>query len=627
MNDKRFYSLLLKLNKLQDFVSSKELAALENVSSRTIRDLVKRYRLVLETAGAHIETVTGKGMRLQIDDEVQFQTYLTYLKQSLESGDSFRERINYMLYALLLIDGYHKLSEFSDALYVAAPVVTASLKKVRNILQEYHLQLINRPHYGMYVKGDEFQKRLCAIASIDKVLDRIHRYDSSFLTYISQLFSETGYSISDYAFQQFYAYLQVSLYRIRHQHILNTVIELSDDLSKEKKMIDALTYYVQQHEHLLLTDQEKKQMMLFLYANRIFALEEIALQRTSDLQQQIESMLSSVNELMGIDLSMDMELKTNLQLHLYAFDIRVRCNMRIKNPLLEEIKAKYALAFECASIAVRSLESYYQQKVCEDEVAYIAILMNLGILRLDRLTKRKNILLVCCSGRGTSRLLLYEMQTRFSKYIKEIKAVTYFELNNLNLKAWNLILTTIDLPQDLELPVVRIHNFLDAYDVQSILAALGSKDQQNFDLSQYIKKELFFTNISFKQKREAIDWLVEKINEQHPLPENFKEYIWKREENGKTEYAELFALPHPYVPITDTSFISIAILDKPMVWDEQRIRIIFMISTSKYYEPYTERLYEALSKLLIHKEYTFQIIHDRDYDAFLKLMKELQNKE
>ncbi len=70
---------------------------------------------------------------------------------------------NYQIILMLLFkaDDYVKVDQLTSMLFVNKRTITNILMNVRKLLQPYQLQLLTRPHYGMYISGNETNYRLC----------------------------------------------------------------------------------------------------------------------------------------------------------------------------------------------------------------------------------------------------------------------------------------------------------------------------------------------------------------------------------------------------------------------------------------------------------------------------------
>ena len=64
-----------------------------------------------------------------------------------------------------------------------------------------------------------------------------------------------------------------------------------------------------------------------------------------------EKMLQSIYEAFKLDFRENFLLRMNLEQHLVAMDIRLRYNMPVENPLLQDVQKQYPLAYALAEQA------------------------------------------------------------------------------------------------------------------------------------------------------------------------------------------------------------------------------------------------------------------------------------
>ena len=135
------------------------------VSSKTVRNQLKNLNELLSDFGVYVESKHGTGYRLVVEDTERRKELEAMMqkKELQESGipNSSEERVEYLLEYLLNTDGYVKLDELSEMLYISKKTLTGNLKEVENLLKEYHLCLQRKPNYGIRVEGREFDRRLC----------------------------------------------------------------------------------------------------------------------------------------------------------------------------------------------------------------------------------------------------------------------------------------------------------------------------------------------------------------------------------------------------------------------------------------------------------------------------------
>ena len=100
-------------------------------------------------------------------------------------------------------------------------------------------------------------------------------------------------------------------------------------------------------------------------------------------------MINNINCKWGIDLTQDEELKSQLVLHLIPLEVRSRYNVVLHNPLIDKIKQQNIFAYQMAVTACDQFSDYHGNRLSEDEMGYIALHMNLALLR-TQIKNKKN---------------------------------------------------------------------------------------------------------------------------------------------------------------------------------------------------------------------------------------------
>ena len=100
------------------------------------------------------------------------------------------------------------------------------------------------------------------------------------------------------------------------------------------------------------------------------------------IKEEIDSltmqMLESVNNQFKMDFRVNFEIRMMLNQHMVPLDIRIKYDIQSKNPLLDEIKSKYIMAYTIAAHASTVLTEHYRKKISESEIGYLALIFALA---------------------------------------------------------------------------------------------------------------------------------------------------------------------------------------------------------------------------------------------------------
>ena len=165
MSKTREKSILQFLIKHRErYVTSKELAEYLSCSDRTVRSYLKSIDQTLNLQGVSLVSKQGQGYRLFFESQEACQTFrLIYelgddynTKSSMSQSD---DRLAFILNKLLFEQVPVLFDDLVEELYVSRSTLSNDFKKIRQMLAEYNLTIESRANKGVYVSGEERDKR------------------------------------------------------------------------------------------------------------------------------------------------------------------------------------------------------------------------------------------------------------------------------------------------------------------------------------------------------------------------------------------------------------------------------------------------------------------------------------
>lgn len=144
------------------------------------------------------------------------------------------------------------------------------------------------------------------------------------------------------------------------------------------------------------------------------------------------------------------------------------------------------------------------------------------------------------------------------------------------------------------------------------------------------EKELVFTNMEFNNKWEVIEFLTTKAAENEKLikSEIFEKAVIQREDEFSTAVGYEVAIPHGSSDTVKESFVAVCLLKKVMPWDNEEVRMIFMIGV-----PESRRTQEHLkilawlSRSLMREEFRKQVMEAKDSYSLYNYLHVLETNE
>lgn len=270
---------------------------------------------------------------------------------------------------------------------------------------------------------------------------------------------------------------------------------------------------------------------------------------------------------------------------------------------------------------VEILELEWEAEISEDEIGYIALHIALSIETYETEVNKKNILIVCASGVGSSQILHHKVLSKFRESIEVIEVVELYALENMDISNFDVLLSTVPLEKEYDIPTIYVKYFLSDKNIFQIDAVINEKIE-NDNIQQFFSKNLFFADLEAKKSEDIILEMCTKIRKVLNLPENFEEEVIKRENYAATEYGNNVAIPHPMQPITDETFVAIGILPKSVLWENAYVKYVFLLSLSKNNSESVGYLHESLASFIMDRDSLAKFDRSPTIDTFNKIIYE-----
>ena len=610
--DSKEKALLIALMN-QEHLSGTELASVIQMSTRSVRTLIKKINEKIE--GALIESGSF-GYKLIVNDPSLF---LEYLQDNKENQEETQNRFLYLFNQFIFNDDYLKIDDLCEELYLSRTQLKQELKKLRHYFLQYDLKIETKTHYGLKLDNDELNIRraICHFKDYpinEEIYKKIKKIISSCL--VNYEFELSDENLENITFILYVIYL-------RKGYPISFKEDLLEEIKKEKEYMIASSIMTVMKSILEMNEDENEIAYLTIHLcgkNNKQKSSQCIDQSTYDL---VQLFLKKIEDESQATFTTDLNLQISLSLHIMSLIKRIHYQTYMTNPMLQEVKTKLLVAYELAIKGCEVINSQYHCILPEDEIAYFALYIHLSLQQSTNDLYKKNILVVCSSGIGSAKLLEHYFKTNFSEYIAHIEMSSLQELKNHDFRNYDCIFTTVPINMETNIPIFKINNLMSKDDTLKISKQFESMNQTS--LSQYFPKDLFFNYDTFQSKEEAIHEIVEKCHQHYDLPKEFEQFVLEREKLSTTEFNDLIAFPHSHQPISNETFVSVTVLKKPLQWKNHKIRIILLFSVEKNKVKNLDSFYATISALISNKTLLWQLIQNPTYEEFIHILKKVQS--
>lgn len=599
--NKRQKKLLELLLENQDFKPVKHYAELLTVSVRTLYKDLNQLENILPQNVAVLEKTPRKGVFLK-----SHLTLYEVLKEIIPTNvmvnqSPFFRQIT-IARQLLVQNKIVTYQELSEKFLVSKTSISNDIERIQQVTKNSKIDIYS-DHNGTKVVGKEsdIQK-----AIKDYVYFIVSRIDNS-SNFRMQFPREVDYFLMEKSVTH-------QVLRIVQEDHSSTINHLSDNYFQSLVLsISILMMRAQQNFHMekknyLLSENIASLTTYFLAKNlaeRLQALSSVVLSKNDfdylnkqliahglepnleelDAKVKYETIVKEVivemSKSLKIDLTNDEKLFTNILYHLLSMIYRLKMDMPIKNPLLEEIKNSYSILYSTTWFVLSKYEAKLSIQFNEDEIAFFAIHFQGAI---DRSSDSHRILIVCPTGIGTSELIANRLKKVLFPH-DTLEVVSIRTLYQSNLSKVDMIISSVNL-EKLTTPVVQVSPLMNRDDLKKVLSiyldlfydeAEGTLNVQFDRLSSIVDYRLIFLNERFVTKKDCIEKMAAELSTIKAVTPSFLDAVWEREKIGVTDLPTGVAIPHPPADVVIESKLVIMTLDKPIRWDSRLVRTILMI--------------------------------------------------
>ncbi len=630
------YQLVKLMNLLDDgkYHTLNQLAGEMRISEKTLRKLTKELDEILKENGALLNKKYGQGICLKIENDEAFEGFI-----QTDSKDTFpvisQQRINSLAYDLLDTDGYVKIDDLADRYFVSRKTISSDLKNVEGLFRRYNLEIERRPHYGMKSAGREFDIRLLLshlIQSEDSGFQSKlrQRFVSSEIVRdcIEQTVLKCGYTLYESEMSTTVLQIQIMIDRAEHGHpTALSELDRGPYLLEEEdiRVAEQTAIKIQEVLNTEISRSEIKYLAVHMSGKKkIMGSAQSGVMIDMEINKLVNQMLESVERNFQLDLHSDFDLQTNLRQHLVPLRVRLLYHLHLRNPMLREIKENYSFPYAVAAQASTVLSEYFSVVVEEDEIGYLALCFALSIERQKYTRRKSSILLVCASGVGTSKLFEYRFKETFGDYLASVETTDLNQLHHVDLSRFDFIFTTVPVDLDTVIPICQIQYFFDERNIRTVRQLLEENESES--IRKYFRPDLFFTEVEGENRTEVLKNICGLIARNYDIPDAFEKSVLEREEIMQTDLCDGVAIPHPYQPMTETTFVATAILKKPVQWQTHEVQIVFLLSISKSKEDLAS-FYHTAPTFMMDRQLMKGLAQEKSYRRLIQIIEDTENLE
>jgi lichenan operon transcriptional antiterminator len=624
---------IIEITRKKTYCSLDDLAERLGVSTRSIRNYIKQ--LNNDLAGiASLVNEKGKGYRLDTLDESLFQSLIE--KNNLDYLlDSPKRRIAFIIDRLINSEETYTLDDLAFEMHIGRTTLINELKKTSISLETYNLIIQGRQNKGMYLSGKELDLRFFILDNVYDLLYGTYPIDLDITEEIMKICNQNDLESSTQT--RLMEFIIVMLDRLLKNHPLKEMD------AKHKRLLDTKDYQIA----LEIVNAIESQLPIKIPQPEIlFITLPIAGRRTPTnnrtmaditITDDVKNLLELIVEQVGFNKEIIQENESffkDLQYHLTFMLNRLMFGLRLKNPLLADVKDKYPVAYKMAEMAGQVIESKYELEVTEDELGYLAFYFGVFIAQSDIKVKQfQKAAVVCGTGRGTAKLVAIQLE-RILNQNTEIHLYSDQEVTKELLVNYDIVFSTVKLPFETSIPSIIISEIFDEKNVTREIEnitymkkfKIKNGSTHHSIVKHHITKEKLFILDSAKSYHDNVREMIDKLVETDYLDEGFKERLKERENKGSMVFDHYIALPHTLNYQSNSIELALGIFPEKVIADGKEVKLVFLLGLPEQQSDNGEHLivkiYDEIIRIANNKNLIDQLAGTKRYEDVMQVLEQ-----
>ena len=599
---------IIKLLNQYHILSADKIAKMLNVSTKTIRNEIHKINSSLNLN----YIISQKGTGYLINEQIQ-----------LEKEYASEQNIQYLILKKILNHDFYNFYELADELFISESNLQRYIKRVNEIIQKRNSSIkICRQQNQLYLNGTETEKRQITTYFLMNELNQynfnLSMYQSLFLRIdilelqkiITEFNNSHHLNLRDVEIISLVIHVALMLERvIRGNEIINEVDFVNDEynhLSIQFANILQIRYEIK------LNKSEIKYLSLLL-AGKVPSIEENDI---NEVKQFIQQLIIEINESFDVDLQQDSKFADNFLIHLIGLKRRITNHTFLNNPLIKELQKNFPVIYDMSVFIALKIQEFFSTQLYEDEIGYITLHLMGAIERLHT-SLHKKIVLIYPFGQAGYDYIVKKINHIHDLEIEICCQLSMFDAFQIKEYQPDLVISFVHIEEKVGYPIYVCHNLLLEEDIENIYNIL--KGNHTFKKNVFFEKELFHIYNDIENKEDVIHRLCESLYYKGYVDQQYEGLVLAREQIAPTAYGSMFAIPHAVKKAGFATRIAVALLDKPIDLNQQKVRLVFLFCLTKERNEEFDLLFEKLVGLLDESKKVRELLKCKKYEEFLEL--------
>lgn len=602
-----------------------ELAQRLSVSTRTVRADITALNSLLIPYGAQFVLTRGSGYQLIIDDPSRYQTLEDAAPKPQAIPRSGQDRIAFLLVRFLTSAFSLKLEDLADEWFISRATLQSDMVDVRERFARYQLTLETRPRHGMKLFGSEVSIRACLTDLLWELsqqgalnpLIREEAFDASVLAQLEaglqDILTRHQVRLTDAGERFICLYGAVVTRRVsegfplvdfRAEDVAQNVRDVAHDVADELQRLAGKPFSAAEEEWLCV----------HIAARQVQDVDPGTISADDD-EALVNYILRYINQQYNYNLLEDAQLHADLLTHIKTMITRVRYQIMIPNPLLDNIKQHYPMAWDMTLAAVSSWGKYTPYAISENEIGFLVLHIGVGLERHYNIgyQRQPKVLLVCDAGNAMARMIEAILQRKYPQ-VEVVSTLSQREYEQLEAITEDFVISTARISEK-DKPIVTIAPFPTDYQLDQIGKLVLVDRTRPFMLNKYFDAAHFRVIDASMDQQTLFAELCQQLESEGFVDAEFYDSVVEREAIVSTMLGDGIALPHALGLLAKKTVVYTVIAPDGIAWGDETAHIIFLLAISKSEYEEAMAIYDIFVTFLRERAMT-RLAATRSFEEF-----------
>lgn len=464
------------------------------ISSRTV---LREMPTIEAWLAEHDFTFLRKpGVGLVLDESMETRSRILELLNETDIVQAYskEERRRLILGELLFAKEPLKFYYFTSKYKISDGTLSNDLDHLGEWLRQYQIHVIRKPGLGIYTEGSEDHYRQAIANAIYEFMTEeeilglfrekkekresgisaaaqsrlFHFIDDETFEIVEKVLSEVEQQMhikyTDSAYMGLLVHIALAVKRLRNFEKIEMEAQRLESLKRypEYSVAEEIGRRIAERFAIEIPQEEIGFITMHCISAQIWLTGQTdhTLAERMNMRQLVKNMVDIIEREMGISLSQNEQLLTDLTEHITAVSSRLRLHVKVRNAQLETIKENYGEIYRATEKGCQLLRhAVGVAEVPEAEIAFIAMYICAAVEDQQSQQGKIPVFVVCPTGLGTSKMLAVQLTKEFHNLeVREIISAFRIDIQKLQREGIRLLISTVHL--DIDFPYVCVNPIL-----------------------------------------------------------------------------------------------------------------------------------------------------------------------